>query len=221
MDRPLTGGLVIPYVNVHLADGGADFRTAHHARYEKCWTEGLCQTCGGRLAGLAVLFGGPGQLRRRHFSEPPLCAPCALYASQACPMVGGRMETYAGRDPVAVGSRGKRCAEPGCDCGGWVPSDPAVQGHPGDPAHPWYALYVRPGAYSVTAYRAVVRCSDRGCEHGRLLVNGALLADAPLKAVQVSEPGRGRIWKRLDTAALAELLGPLPDLSQHETAVLP
>src|ERR1700733_4288683 len=197
IERPLTGGLGCPYVNVQLADGGVVFRTAHHARYERCWTDGLCQTCGSQLAGLAVLFGGPNQLRDRKFTEPPLCGPCALYASHACPMVAGRMNAYADRQTVAEGTRGRTCPDPGCDCGGYVAADPDAKGSPGDPAHPWYALWVRPGMYKVTANRAVVRCSDRGCEHDRLLVNGALLVGEPLKGFLVSDPSAGRIWKRL------------------------
>jgi len=44
--RPVKGGLAYPWVNVELADGGADYRSTHYARYEKAWTECRCQSCG-------------------------------------------------------------------------------------------------------------------------------------------------------------------------------
>jgi hypothetical protein len=58
-------------------------------------------------------------------------------------------------------------------------------------------VYIEPAAYSVTVYRKVVRCSDKGCEHERLIVNGGQLTAPPLKVVLVSEPGVGRVWRRL------------------------
>ena len=205
--RPVVGGLVAPYVNLRMADGGVDFRSPHQTRYEECWTKGLCQTCGGVLAGLAVLFGGPNQVRDRHFDEPPLCAPCALYASRACPMVAGRQERYADRDRVSEGHRGGTCPDPGCECGGFRPADPAQPDHRGDPAHPWYALYVRPGSWQVTAYQTVTRCSDLGCEHERTMVNGCNLTAEPVKVILVSAPGEGRVWRKIGGGldALAEV----------------
>lgn len=196
--RPVVGGLVAPFVNLRMADGGVDFRSPHQARYEECWTKGLCQTCGSVIRGLAVLFGGPNQLRDRRFDEPPLCAPCALYASRACPMVAGRMDAYADRDRVSEGHRGETCPDPGCACGGFRLADPSQADHKGDPAHPWYALYVRPGMYQVTAHKTVIRCSDLGCEHERTLVNGCRLTAEPVKVILVSEPGAGRVWQKID-----------------------
>ena len=109
-DRPVIGGLVAPFVNLRLADGGVDFRSPHTAKYEQCWKRGLCQTCGQPTGSPAVVFGGPNQMRSGHFDEPPLCAPCALYASRACPMVSGRLERYAVQDRVSAGQRGDMSA---------------------------------------------------------------------------------------------------------------
>lgn len=204
--RPLVGGLVAPFVNLRLADGGVDFRSPHQAKYERCWREGLCQTCGSPLARRAVVFGGPNQVRELHFDEPPLCPPCAVYASRACPMVAGRQDRYATRDRVAEGRRGHVCPDAGCGCGGWTPADPAQGGHGGDPAHPWYACYIRPGGWQLTGRQVLTRCSDRGCEHERLIVNGAYLTGPPLKMVLVSSPGQGRIWRRLDSAEAGALV---------------
>ena len=67
----------------------------------------------------------------------------------------------------------------------------------GQRALPWYACWIRPGAYTVTAHEIVTRCSDEGCEHERLIVNGAILSAPPLKVFLISEPGAGRIWRKL------------------------
>jgi hypothetical protein len=195
--RPTVGGLVAPFVNIRLADGGVDFRTPHHATYERCWREELCQTCGDPLGPLSVLFGGPRQLRERHFDESPLCPPCAVYASQACPMVSGRMAHYADRERLAEGKRGHVCPDDSCSCGGFVDSDPNAYDASGEPAHEWYALYVPTGSWQLTGNEVEVPCSDRGCLHKRLLVNGCQLLDAPRKVVLVSAPGDGRVWQRL------------------------
>jgi hypothetical protein len=203
--RPVIGGLVAPIVNVRLADGGVDFRSPHHETYARCWTDGLCQVCGNRLSRPAILFGGPNQLRSGHFDEPPLCPPCALYASQACPMVAGRQPYYADRQRVSEGHRGKVCADPGCGCGGWTPTDPGQGDHGGDPAHPWYAVYIDPAAVVVTVHEIETVCSDKGCKHKRRVVNGGKLTAPPLKVLLVSEPGVGRVWRRLSPQETAEV----------------
>lgn len=198
MHRPVHGGLAVPFVNVRLADGGADFRTAHRSRAEACWRQCLCQSCGRPAWPHAVLVCGPRQLLSGRFDEPPACPPCALYASRACPMVAGRMPSYADRPRVSEGHRGERCAEPGCDCAGWVNIDPEhTSDASGQPAHPWYAAWFRPHAWTLTGHQVTVRCSDRGCEHERLMIDGAQADGPPLKVLLISEPGRGRIWQPL------------------------
>lgn len=206
-NRPTSGGLVQPYVNVKLADGGVDFRGNHQTAYAECWTRSLCQTCGEPYTDRAVIFGGPNQLRDNNFTEPPLCIPCAMYATQACPMVAGRRTNYADREHISDGKRGQTCSEPGCDCGGWQVSDPArMAGVRGELAHRWYAVYIHAHAYEVLAYRTTVKCSDKGCEHDRTIVNGGRLTLPPLKVMLVSEPGEGRIWRRLTEAEIADVM---------------
>jgi hypothetical protein len=203
--RPERGGLAQPWVNVELADGGVDFRSAHQTRFAECWTSCRCQSCGRPTGDPAVLVCGPRQILNRRFDEPPLCPPCALYVSKACPMVNGRAEVYPQRPRVSQGHRGKTCTEAGCECGGWIESDPehsADQG--GQRALPWYACWFHPADYTVTAHKTVTRCSDKGCEHERLIVNGAILNAPPLKIFLVSEPGIGRAWRRLTDAEAAK-----------------
>ena len=207
--RPTVGGLAVPVINLRLADGGVDFRSPHQATYTRCWTQRLCQTCGNPLGRPAVLFGGPNQLAAGHFDEPPLCPPCALYASRACPMVAGRQPFYATRARVSDGHRGKTCTDPACDCGGYISSDLNASDAGGAPAHPWYALYVDPSGYTVTVHDVDSPCPDARCRHAshrRRIVNGGLLTRPPLKVVLVSAPGEGRIWRRLTAAEAAELL---------------
>src|SRR6185369_8200185 len=191
------GGVVAPYINLRLADGGVDFRSPHHKAYEECWTNCWCQVCGQPTGRPAVLFGGPNQVAAGRFDEPPLCAPCAQYASKACPMVAGRQPRYADRARISEGRRGHTCPDPGCGCGGFVPVDPNHGDAAGEPAHNWYAVFIDPRAYQVTAHRATVRCSDLGCEHERVIVNGGQLTAAPLKVVLVSTQDEGRVWRPL------------------------
>jgi hypothetical protein len=219
-DRPTVGGLVAPFVNIRLADGGVDFRTPHHATYERCWLENLCQTCGNPIDRLTVLFGGPRQFRSRTFDEPPLCPPCALYASQACPMVSGRMERYADRERLAEGRRGHVCPDRSCNCGGFRDSDPNAYDASGEPAHEWYAVYTLVGAWRLTGNHVEIACSDRGCLHKRLNINGCQLTADPLKVMLVATPTLGRVWRRMTAEDLAQV-GGVPEQCSSDTRSYP
>lgn len=203
--RPVVGGLAQPWGNVELADGGTDFRSPHHARYAGAWKGCLCQSCGRPTGDPAVLVCGPRQVLSLRFDEPPLCPPCALYVTKACPMVNGRTVTYPDRPRLSEGHRGEKCGKPGCGCAGWQVTDPehsADQG--GRPNLPWYACWIHPQDYVVTAHKITKPCSDKGCNHEHLIVNGGLLNVPPLKIYLASEPGAGRIWRRLTPAEAAE-----------------
>ncbi len=213
--RPTVGGYVAPYINQQLAGGGVDFRAQHQTRLERVLQDSLCQVCAGPLAaapGLAVLFGGPDELRTRKFDEPPLCVPCSGYTSQACPMIAGRMPRYADRARVSEGPRGHTCPDGACQCDGITPTDPSATDRAGRDAHPWYALFVRAtqGAWHLTGSVVPTYCSDRRCDrpHPRQVLNGLLLVADPVKVVLVSEPGAGRVWRRLTPGRMAELLTP-------------
>lgn len=216
VNRPTVGGLVAPFVNIRLADGGVDFRAPHQATYERCWRERLCQTCGSRLAGLVVFFGGPRQILNRMFDEPPLCLPCAAYASRACPMVAGRMPAYADRERLSEGKRGHVCPDAGCTCGGFVASDPNHYDAAGEPAHDWFAAYVRVGDWQLTANTVTVPCSDRGCLHERQLINGCQLTADPRKVVLVSTQTEGRVWRRLTADQVADRVSGACSRTQSE-----
>lgn len=205
-NRPVRGGLAQPWANAELADGGVDFRSPHHARYAEAWKGCLCQSCGSPTGDPAVLICGPRQILSRRYDEPPLCPPCALYVSKACPVVNGRTEVYPSRLRLAEGPRGEKCFDPGCDCGGWQTTDPEHSADMGGlTVLPWYACWIHPADYTVTAH--VITTNG----HERLIVNGCLLNVAPLKIYLVSEPGAGRIWRRLTQS----------ESEAHATAALP
>ena len=63
---------------------------------------------------------------------------------------------------------------------------------------------ILPDDYTVTAHKIVTRCSDLGCEHERVIVNGAILNTDPLKIMLISEPGTGRAWRKLTAQEAAE-----------------
>lgn len=149
LNRPKVAGIAVPWVNLLLADGGADFRGTHRSKVERCWTEGLCQACGQPLATPMVLLCGPRQRDEGVFDEPPLHPECARYATRACPMVAGRRSHYASHAQLSEGPRGARCSDPGCGCAGWV-ADGGMP-HRGDVAHRWFAVWVRGYTLAVSA----------------------------------------------------------------------
>jgi hypothetical protein len=188
--RPVRGGLAQPFVNAQLADGGTDFRSPHYARYEQCWRECRCQSCGNPAAPRPVLVCGPRQVLTLRFDEPPTCPPCAAYVTRACPFVSGRSVTYPERARLTEGHRGGVCPDPECGCGGWTETDPEHSADMGgQPNLPWYACWISPGEFVLTAHVITTRCSDLGCEHERTLINGAQLTRLPLKVQLLSEPG--------------------------------
>jgi hypothetical protein len=180
--RPTVGGRVVPWINVRLADGGVDFRRQHTSKAQQALTAGLCQLCGTPLRHPAVLVGSPDSLRHLIFSEPPLHAECAVYASRACPMLAGQLEQYATGPSVAEGSRGRACFDPGCTCGGWTNHDPADR-HDDTAPDAWYAVYASNYQLAATPDGDVF---------------AAVLTPAQvLKTVLMSRPGAGRVWSTI------------------------
>ena len=156
--RPTVGGLVQPWVNVVLADGGVDFRQTRGKQWRDAWTKRLCQVDGHPHGELMVFLGGPNQIAEGgFFDEPPLHPECAAYAMRACPMISGRMSHYRSAPSVTEGKRGQACDVPGCDCGGFVATEQVLHGDGsvtnrlaeeqarsgGEPAHAWYAVTAR------------------------------------------------------------------------------
>jgi len=172
--RPAQGGLVVPWVQVRLADGAADFAARHRSKSDRCFREALCQLDGEPLGQPCVLLGGPAALEPGgYFDEPPLHPECARYTAAACPMVAGRMTHFRAAPTVSTGTRGRTCPKPGCDCGGWFSTDPPPRDEP-RPAHPWFAVWVDNYALAVSP-------------DGELL--GAALTRPPLRVRPISATG--------------------------------
>lgn len=183
--RPTIGDRVIPWVNVRLVDGGVDFRRQHRARAGAALINRLCQMCGTGLRRPTVLLGGPRHLERLLFHEAALHPECAHYATRACPMLAGELATFATGPSVSETHRGARCAEPGCECPGWV-ALPSQSDHGGQPAHPWYAVYV--DGYQVAT-----------TEDGQ--ISGAICTPAQVLAVRlVSVSGQRPQWTPVPVA---------------------
>lgn len=188
-------GFAMPYVNVRLADGGVDLRSQHAARAEECWRLGRCQVCGQDIEATegAAIVGSPQQIRDLVFHEPPLHRECMVYASQACPILAGRWPHFANGPTLAERSRGARCFEPNCDCGGWVPTSGAPPRHEGKPNHAWWVVFASEWSLAVL---------PDGSLHG-----GVLDPRQVESARLVSDPDRGRVWERVgDLRALREEL---------------
>lgn len=138
--RPTKSGLVVPYISLEL--GGVTYlgqvRGLHVA---ECLVNGWCQICGGSIDDRPYLFLVTQTMIDDRFSpEPPLHPACAAYSVKACPMVSGRMATYAKHQ---ADLNGAPCPDPGCDCVGAVSGSSRA----GDPAEPWYQLWC--GSYAV------------------------------------------------------------------------
>lgn len=184
--RPTIGGRVAPWVNVQLADGGVDYRRQHRTRVITALKRGLCQVDGIPLRHPIVLLGGPESVRHLLFAEPPLHPECAVYTSRACPLVAGALAQTATGLSVSQGKRGQTCFEPGCTCGGWVPSTPDDAKDEPVEAHPWYAVY---------ASRFSIATRPDGDVFGALVE-----LDDVLAVRLVSRPGEGRCWTTITDA---------------------
>lgn len=183
-DRPTTpDGLVVPFGNVVLHDGGVDFRTHHNSRWAQCWHQGLCQVCGRPIPPPLVFLCGPNQLRKLLFDEPAVHPECAQYVARACPMVAGERAHFARGPVLADRGRGKKCYDPDCDCGGWVPT-PGLSNRDGagDAAVPYFAVYA-----TAFALAAVPAPDEPG---GYQVTGGVCLPADVVRVRRVSEPGR-------------------------------
>lgn len=142
-NRPIQGGRFVPWVALELPDGTYDLRACERPRVELCFVDGMCQVCGQRLGVPVVFFAGHDQLDDLLVDAPPVHPECAAYSAQACPMLAGRLTTYATQPTRA--ERSTECPTPGCTCGGYVNhGDPA---RAGTRAPRWFTVWC--GAYDV------------------------------------------------------------------------
>jgi hypothetical protein len=148
--RPRQGGLVVPWVSLQLADGTYDFGNMHNTRASVCFLQSRCQIDGERIAPQPlVFFVSALGLDDLTTQEPPVHPECAAYSRRACPMVAGRMKHYRRAPSRAHGPAGGVCPEPGCDCGGWIPTPGQGEANAGQPAERWFMVWCRDFAITV------------------------------------------------------------------------
>jgi hypothetical protein len=135
--RPLVGGLVVPYISL-VRDGRAHLGGTRGIRVAECIAARRCQICGQPITDMPILFLCTQSMIDDGFtSEPPLHAECGAYSAEACAMIAGRMATYSKNPHDATG---QPCGLEGCDCAGWVTGTGG--GKAGEPAEPWFRVWV-------------------------------------------------------------------------------
>ncbi|MCP3805396.1 hypothetical protein NLX83_39630 [Allokutzneria sp. A3M-2-11 16] len=140
--RPLQGGLVVPWISLGLADGTHVLGQTRRARVEAAFLRRICQICGDYIVGKVVLFVPDSNLTTHlDTGEPPMHPECAHYAAQVCPMLTGRQAAYRSTPTRANGPAGQVCPDPGCDCGGIVDEPEQRAALAGQPAEPWHAVW--------------------------------------------------------------------------------
>lgn len=145
--RPTVAGLVVPWISVQHADGGAALGAVHASRQDACLTRGWCQICGEPHTHRIVLFARPSDMDRGYVAEPGMHPECGAYTAQACPMLNGAMRHYRTHPRDLTGAP---CVEPGCDCAGWVPEDTdQTTARAGHPADAYAAVWIRDRDYRV------------------------------------------------------------------------
>ncbi|TMR91309.1 hypothetical protein [Nonomuraea basaltis] len=147
---PVHGGLAVPEVAARHSDERRPplFGINHPGRVNTCLMEKRCGGCAQPLStrpgGKYTLLLRPADFTRGYSSEPALhTSDCAPYATEACPLLNGRMSSYrtTRRDLEA-----ERCGQPTCDCRLWTNSDDHGA-RAGATASPFYAAIYRAGDY--------------------------------------------------------------------------
>lgn len=137
--RPVVGGLAVPWISFHHADGTAVLGVVDAGRQALCLTLRRCQACGQPLTSPLVLFARARDVAAGYITEPALHPECAAYSAVACPMLSGTMRRYrsAPRPP-----RQERCGNPQCDCRAWKPDADSIY-RAGHAAEDFAAIWIR------------------------------------------------------------------------------
>lgn len=146
--RPLSGGLVVPYVSLihggHAAFGSLDAERARTALMQR-----LCQICGEPLEERCFLIVRPADVVRGLSPEPALHPECLPYTAAHCPMFNGTATHYRSRSVLAGHPAGRPCTDPSCLC----PSRSPDEGHTarsGAPADRYAAWMIHTRNYRLT-----------------------------------------------------------------------
>jgi hypothetical protein len=176
--RPTHNGLVVPYISLE-SGGRAYLGRTRSRRIAECLLNGLCQVCGRHLEQRPYLFLMiQKQIDEGFSSEPPLHPVCAKYSIQACPMVSGRMPTYAKHAPNLDGMP---CDDPGCNCPGLIMGPNRA----GDPSEPWFMAWYSRYDIGVRSKNAPPTSAN---------ITGAVLSTAPIKIRPIASIAKKEPW---------------------------
>ncbi|MET8572987.1 cell envelope biogenesis protein OmpA [Streptomyces sp. NPDC004783] len=136
--RPLSGGLVVPWVSL-VHGGHAAFGSLDAGRARTAILRCLCQICGQALQERCYLIVRPADAARGRSPEPALHPECLPYAAAHCPMLNGTATHYRHRPVLATHPAGRPCTDPSCPCPSRSPSEdhPARSGSPADRYEAW------------------------------------------------------------------------------------
>jgi len=115
----LIGGLAVPWVVAHHADGTPVLGFLDPRRQAACLARRLCQACGQALGSPLVLMVRARDVLAGYVNEPALHPECAAYSAASCPMLSGMMARYRS---VPRPARQERCGDSSCGCSGWTMS---------------------------------------------------------------------------------------------------
>ncbi|WP_331751900.1 cell envelope biogenesis protein OmpA (plasmid) [Streptomyces sp. NBC_00723] len=113
--RPLTGGLVVPYVTL-IHDGHAAFGVLDADKAHAAFRRRLCQICGLPLDERCFLLVRPADVLDGCSPEPALHPECLPYTAEHCPMLNGTSTHYRRSPVLASHPAGRPCADPSCPC---------------------------------------------------------------------------------------------------------
>lgn len=103
-DRPLLGGLVVPYAT-GMRDGAYEFESVDAARQLECFLGKVCQICGRGLSEIAafVIYSAhvtyAGDRVMAGTGQAPIHPECVPYSVVACPFLARRGRRYLNADP--------------------------------------------------------------------------------------------------------------------------
>lgn len=148
MHRPLSGGLVVPYVSL-VHGGHAAFGTLNAERARTAFLRRLCQICGEPLEERCLLIVRPVDAARGISPEPAVHPECLPYTAAHCPLLNGTVTHYRTRTVLAGHPAGRPCTDPSCPC----PSRTPDEGHTarsGARADRYEAWMIRTRTYRLT-----------------------------------------------------------------------
>jgi len=136
--RPLSGGLVVPWVSL-IHGGHAAFGSLDADRARTAFLRRLCQICGQLLDERCYLIVRPTDAARGHSPEPALHPECLPYAAAHCPLLNGTATHYRRRPVLATHPAGRPCTDPSCPCPSRSPDEghAARSGRPADRYEAW------------------------------------------------------------------------------------